>query len=87
MKSLPEIFNLLKENSLFNDWIKSNSKAYLSHFFCSVDSNLELKGSWEIGYYHPETEKITTFVQIKEDQFEIKPADEVFKKMKQKLKN
>ena len=68
----------LHENSLYQDWKKSHEKSYLSHFFCSLGNDLKLKSSWEIGYFNPDTGKISVFVEAEGD-FIIKPEDDVFK--------
>ena len=44
-----------------------------------MSATLELKGEWEVGYYSKDADKITVFVSSANG-FEIKPADDVFKK-------
>ena len=72
-----ELLSQLKESEIYNDWLKENSDSFLSHFFCQLDSEFNLKSDWEIGIYS--NKKITVFVPIKQG-FELKPADEIFKK-------
>jgi hypothetical protein len=74
---MQEILTALQENQLFKDWKKENS--FLSHFFNQVSFDLKLKGSWEVGYFNKDSQKMTIFVQNGAD-FSIKPEDEVFKK-------
>jgi len=74
----------LKEDKLFQQWQENNSQSYLSHFFIPLSSEFKVKGQWEVGFYNPADDKITTFTQLKED-FEIKPADDVFKKQADKV--
>ena len=74
-----EMLAKIKESKEYKSWNKKHPKGYLSHFFCPISVDCELKSDWEIGYYEPESEKMTVFacgekVIIKED------ADEVFKK-------
>jgi hypothetical protein len=75
--SYQELLSQLKESEIYNDWIKENSDSFLSHFFCQLDSEFNPKSEWEIGIYS--NNKITVFVPIKQG-FELKPADEIFKK-------
>ena len=56
-----------------------HKRSYLSHFFTPITSELIAKSEWEIGYYNPETQKITIFVKT-ENSFMVKQEDEVFKK-------
>lgn len=74
-----ELHNKLINNSLFQTWKKSHANAYLSHFFCSITSALTKKSAWELGYYDPASNKITIFIPLKADEFEIKPEDSIFK--------
>ncbi|MEK6900505.1 MAG: hypothetical protein AABX05_05255, partial [Nanoarchaeota archaeon] len=51
----------------------------LSHFFCPITADCELKSAWEVGFYDQDTEKMTVFaygeeVTVKENE------DDVFKK-------
>ena len=77
-----EMLAKIKESKEYKSWNKKHPKGYLSHFFCPISVDCELKSDWEIGYYEPESERMTVFacgekVIIKED------ADEVFKKPEQ----
>ena len=74
-----DLLNDLKETSLFKDWKDKHQQAFLSHFFCQINSNLEQKFTWEIGFYDKEKDKVTTFIKPGEE-FQIKNEDEVFKK-------
>jgi len=76
-------FDQLKDNSLFQDWQKNNQDVFLSHFFCQLNPDLKLIGAWEIGYYNEAKEKITVFVI--NEQVQIKPEDDVFKKPQEKI--
>jgi len=82
---LKELLSSLEESKTFLDWKKEHSKAYLSHFFVQVSSNLELKSSWEIGYYNPEDEKVSTFSLDDDKKFLLKDSDDVFKKDESKV--
>ncbi|HLC89067.1 MAG TPA: hypothetical protein VJG49_03445 [Candidatus Nanoarchaeia archaeon] len=69
-------YEQLVNDSLFQDWHKIHPRAFLTHFFLQLGSDLKPKGSWEIGFLGQN--KITVFVVGQ--QVEIKPEDEVFKK-------
>ena len=77
---LKELLSTLEDSEVFLGWKRDHSKAYLSHFFVQVSSNLELKSAWEIGYYNPEDEKVTVFCKDLDGNFLQKPSDDVFKK-------
>lgn len=79
MNSVQELFNQLTQSLTFKDYNNDHSNAYLSHFFCAITSNLELKSIWEIGFYQSETKKISIFVKS-ESTFILKQEDDVFKK-------
>jgi hypothetical protein len=74
---MKELIEKLSADNLFKDWQKEHQENFLSHLFVTLDSKYNLKSSWEIGYFCGE--KITVFVP-NENGFEIKPADDVFKK-------
>jgi hypothetical protein len=87
MKALPspkETLALLADNQLFKDWQGQHPRSFLSHFFCPVSSDFKAKSNWEIGYYDSSLDKITVFKALEGD-FEIKPADDVFKKEAEKV--
>lgn len=77
--SLQQILELIKKDRTFSAWKQQHKQAFLSHFFSPLDPQGNLKSNWEIGFYNPESEKITVFLQ-KEKKFEPKPEDDVFKK-------
>ena len=79
MNSVQELHNKLTQSSTFKDYNNDHSNAYLSHFFSSITSEVKLKTNWEIGYYFPETKKISIFVPS-ESSFVLKQEDDVFKK-------
>lgn len=61
----------------YRSWKKENPDTYLTHFFSQLDSSFNQKSGWEIGFYDPQSNKITVFVQEGEN-FIIKPADDIF---------
>ncbi len=75
-----ELVALLDKSSAFKDWRKQHGEAFLSHFFCQLDTNGGFKSNWEVGYFHPKNKKISVFVQNVDKNFELKMEDDVFKK-------
>ena len=73
----------LYRDSLFKDWKKQHSSSYLSHLFCRIDAKSLPKTPWELGFYDAKTERITVFIPLEKDDFQIKPEDQVFKKEKE----
>jgi hypothetical protein len=85
MKELPppkEILNSLKNNQLWKKWNKQHPQSFLSHLFCSITDDFKAKTNWDIGFH--DGNKITVFSVI-QDGFEIKPADNIFKKPNEKV--
>ncbi|MBI4151348.1 PepSY domain-containing protein [Candidatus Woesearchaeota archaeon] len=80
MKTPQELLRGLEGEPLFKSWQKEHGKGFLTHFFCAVSSQGQFKSAWEIGFYNPQSQKMTIFAQATENSFEIKPEDDVFKK-------
>ena len=79
-----EMLERIQDNKDFKSWKKKHPEGYLSHFFCPISADCELKGDWEIGFYDPASEKMTVFscgekVGVKDNE------DEVFKKPEQRV--
>lgn len=70
-----ELIQVLSQDSLFQQWQRQHPESYLSHLFSVLAPDLQ---DWEIGYYDSATGLITVFAQ-RDNGFEIKPADAVFK--------
>lgn len=70
-----EVFKELTEKDIFKNWKEEHQNAFLSHFFCPLNSKLEKNSSWEIAFYDPDKDKVVVFVDEK-----TKKEDEVFKK-------
>ena len=88
MKSLSspqEVVKKLSDDQIFKDWEKQHPKNFLSHLFCSVSSDFKAKSNWEVGFFDEGSEKITVFTPLANSSFEIKPADDVFKKPTEKV--
>jgi DNA-directed RNA polymerase subunit M/transcription elongation factor TFIIS len=72
-ENMLELYQKLKESEAFK-----GTKGYLSHFYCQLDTEYQIKGDCEIGFYDPDEDKIITFVVG--EKIEKKPAEDVFKK-------
>ena len=79
-----EILKKVESSTPYSSWKKKHPQGYLSHFFCPITAYFQLKSEWEVGFYEPQSERITVFacgetVTVKENE------DEVFKKPEQKV--
>ncbi len=79
-----EMLERIQKDKDFKSWKKKHPEGYLSHFFCPISKDCQLKSDWEIGFYNPTSEKMTVFscgekVAVKENE------DEVFKKPEQRV--
>ena len=79
-----DLFKQLQEDEIFQKWKKQHSKSFLSHFFCPISTDFILMGPWDLGMYDPNDGKITVFTHL-QNGFEIKPADDVFKREEAKV--
>lgn len=78
------MLEIVEGSKEYQAWKKKNPQGYLSHFFCPISADCELKSDWEIGFYAPNSEKMTVFacgeaVTVKEND------DDVFKKPEQRV--
>ncbi len=79
-----EMLKKVEGSKEYNAWKKKHPKGYLSHFFCPITADCELKSAWEVGFYDADSEKMTVFacsdkVTVKENE------DDVFKKPGQRV--
>ena len=79
-----EMLATIQKSTEYKSWKKKHQQGYLSHFFCPISHDCELKGDWEVGFYDPSSEKMTVFacgktVTVKENE------DDVFKKPEQRV--
>ena len=79
LQSPQQIITLLEQNELFQKWFFQHPQAYLSHLFLPINEQIAPLSDWELGYFDPTSQKITVFVPLENNDFEIKPADDVFK--------
>ncbi len=79
-----EMLEKIEGSKEYNAWKKKHPKGYLSHFFCPITADCELKSDWEVGFYDSASEKMTVFacgetITVKENE------DDVFKKPGQQV--
>ena len=51
----------LKNSSLYKDWKETYKESYLSDFFCVLDKESSDDNLWQIDYYNPKQDTITSF--------------------------
>lgn len=77
-----QALGLLWASEEFARWKKVNKECFLTHLFMMPDA--DLKGEWQIGYYNPDSEMMTSFFLNFDDNgktvVEIGPETEVFKR-------
>lgn len=80
-----DLLSNLHQTTVFKNWKKKHSEAFLSHFFCPITKDFQAKSYWDIGYFNPQDEKIAIFSHQGKNNFIIKPEEEVFKKENTKV--
>lgn len=79
MNYFQEIIAALQKEAFFKEWRQKHPQAFISHFFNKVNASIVLTDVWQIGFYDPGKDKITTFLQEKEG-FSQQGEEDVFKK-------
>ena len=51
----------LENSKEFKEWKDSNPKSYLSDFFCILDTESKDDNMWQIDFYNPNNDTITSF--------------------------
>jgi hypothetical protein len=74
---IKKVVEELTNSEEFKSWREDNKESYLAHLFRMMDEPNE--GIWQIGYYNPKDDKITTFIMENEGVKVVPPSD-VFKK-------
>lgn len=59
MMKFKQAFEKLQKSKEFIDWKKNHESSYVSYGFLMKDS--KVKKEWQIGYYNPSKDTITTF--------------------------
>jgi len=68
----------LEKSVEFKNWKKEHSSSYLTYGFMMISP--DVKKEWQIGYYNPDLDKITTFAVS--DKITRNPDSEIFKDKK-----
>src|SRR3989338_2285308 len=84
MSQLGEMLKRVEQSKEYLSWEKKHPRGYLSHFFCPITHDCELKSDWEIGFYDLDSEKMTVFV-CGEKVALTNNEDDVFKKPEQRV--
>lgn len=71
-------FRQLSRSREFLDWQKKNPAAFLSHFYCRLDSRFRPLSPWEAGFYSKKNDKITIFIIGKK--ISLRPEEDIYKK-------
>jgi len=80
LKSALEKLQVSKE---FKSWNIKNKDIYFSYALV-MPNNLEIV-SWQLGYYHKLTDKITTFI-VNEKNIELQTEEDIFKKSEMEVR-
>lgn len=81
---LKESLEILKSSEEFKTWYKNNEKSFLSSCFTIIE---DIKGgiiNWEIGYYSPKEDVMTSFLVTK-DKILIKKDQNILRKKGYKI--
>jgi len=84
MVSPQEMLAKIEKSEDYRSWKKRHPRGYLSHFFCQVGHDCELKSEWEVGFYDLDSEKMTVFA-CGENVTVTENEDDVFKKPEQRV--
>lgn len=79
-----DMLGKIENSKPYKSWKREHPQGYLSHFFCPITQDCELKGDWEIGFYDPDSEKMIVFTCAKSVALK-QNEDEVFKKPEQRV--
>ena len=73
-----KVLSELEDSKEFKEWKKEHSLSYLTYGFMMISP--DVKKEWQIGYYNPDLDKITTFAVS--DEITRNPDSEIFKDKK-----
>jgi hypothetical protein len=74
---IKKVVEELTNSKEFRLWKEDNKESYLAHLFRMMDEPNE--GIWQLGYYNPKEDKITTFI-FENEGIKIVPPSDIFKK-------
>lgn len=84
MERLKKALKQLGSDPEFKEWKEENKDCYFSYAFNIIKGKDQLE-DWQLGYYDKKKDKVTTFI-IKEDDIEIRPEEDIFKKEETEVK-
>lgn len=85
MLNLKDSLEQVKNSPQFKNWLKENPKSHLCNFFKIADPKNLDEANWQIDFYNPEKDRITSFM-AEEDRISILESDsKIFKKKKTKV--
>ena len=73
-----KLLSSLEASETFKNWHKEHQSAFPSHFFLQIDPSYAAVSGWDIGYFDPNSKKVTVFTLNDAGKFDIKGADDVF---------
>lgn len=71
-----DAYDKLISSQSFIEWRRGNEHCYLAHFFAELSQQL-MPMNWEIGFYNPKKDVITTFTV--NEMISLEPEAQVFK--------
>lgn len=71
----PDIVKRLESTEVFKTWVKDHVECFLVHVFVTIEQ--DAPSGYQVGYYDPNTHKITSF-DVKGDDITVLPPSEVF---------
>src|SRR3989338_4540160 len=83
LMDIAEAVKALETHKLFKEWKSSHKNGYLSSAFTMVENDVQ--APWQLGYYHPENNKITTFI-VENSTVAVVPEEEIFQKEEKRIK-
>lgn len=75
----------LKQSDAYLTWLKDHPKTFCTHLFLQIKPDYSAMSHWDIGFYDPDTKKVTVFTLNDAGKFEIKQTDDVFATKAQKI--
>lgn len=73
---LKDVVNLVQQSDIFVDWKQAHPDSFLAHAFVMVDE--ANKDVWQLGFFNPKKNVVTTFFVDKKD-IKIIPDQEILK--------
>ena len=68
----------LKASGVYKEWKQDHQNSICTHLFVQIDPDYAATSHWDIGFYEPDSAKVTVFTLNDAGKFEIKQTDDVF---------